>query len=251
MSEASPRLLQREKFIRVAGFFLMASPFFNLFFSIHNALGPNVKLTQPILEKILRELPIFIWLAAPVAIVTGFMMLKGRRSSWISVLGLLGVFIVFNFMNIRQDFKTGWFQPTLNLITNLSLFILVYAQEFHQTAQRKGLELLRAMREAKSNGPAVHFDNVGPWAQLIAITTTHVSMRAVIPPPPDLQSRLLELALNSNLVLKARYVQHQSKDGKDEYFFEFVEMDAGTRYRLEDWLVVKKYARFTAPSQAA
>ncbi len=251
MSESSPRLLQREKYIRIAGLFLMVSPFFNLIFSIYNSLGPNVKLTQPILEKLIRELPIFIWLAAPVAIVTGFMMLKGRRSSWISVMALLGVFIVFNFMNIRQDFKTGWFQPTLNLITNLSLFILVYAQEFHQTAQRKGLELLRAMREAKSSGPTIHFDDVGPWAQLIAITTTHVSMRAVLPPPPELESRPLELALNSNLVLKARYVQHQSKDGKDEYFFEFVEMSSETRYRLEDWLVLKKYARFTSAPHAA
>lgn len=251
MSDSSPRLLQREKYIRIAGLFLMISPFFNLFFSIYNSLGPNVKLTQPILEKIVRELPVFIWLAAPVAIITGFMMLKGRRNSWISVLALLGLFIVFNFMNIRQDFKTGWFQPTLNLITNLSLFVLVYTQEFHQTAQRKGLALLRAMRESKSSGPSVHFDDIGPWAQLIAITTTHVSMRALMPPPPDLQTRALELALNTNLVLKARYVQHQSKDGKDEYFFEFVEMDAATRYQLEDWLVLKKYARFTAPPQAA
>ena len=251
MSESSPRLLQREKYIRMAGLLLMVSPFFNFFFSVHNALGPNVKLTQPILEKIIRDLPIFIWLAAPVAIVTGFMMLKGRRSSWISVMALLGVFIIFNFMNIRQDFKTGWFQPTLNLITNLSLFILVYAQEFHQTAQRKGLELLRAMRETKSSGPAIHFDNVGPWAQLIAITTTHVSMRALKNPPPEIEIRPLELALNSNLVLKARYVQHQAKDGRDEYFFEFVEMSSETLYQLEDWLVLKKYARFTPTSKAA
>lgn len=242
-------LLQREKFIRIAGVFLTLSPFFNLYFSISSALGSK-KLTSNLFDQIIKNISVFFWLTAVVAIVTGLMMLKGRRSSWLSVMGLLGVFIVFNIVNIKTDLATGWLLPTVNLLTNLSLFALVYSQEFHQVAQRKGLELIRKMRESKPNGPTINFEGVGPWAKLIAITTTHMSIRAFATPPEDIQTRILEVALATDLVLRARFIQLQDNNGKPEYFFELIEMDAKTRYRLEDWLVLKKYARFSTPQAA-
>ena len=249
---AAQRLLQREKYIRIAGFFLMASPFFNLAISMMAALGPNRQLTYPIFLQILKSIPWLVWGLWLPSLVTGFMMVKGRRASWISVLALLGVFIVFNVINFKTDMKLGWMQPTIYLLTNLSLFVLVYMQEFHQAAQKKGLELIQKMRETKANGPTVHFDGVGPWAKMIAITTTHISMRAFAAPPHDIKTRILEIALAPDLILRARYSQHKANSsGEEEYFFDLVEMDTRTRHRFEDWLVLKKYARFKAPSQAA
>lgn len=249
---AKQRLLQREKFIRVAGLLLMLSPFFNLIITIHTALGPNRKLTQLNFFQVLESIPMLVWALWTFALVTGLMMIKVRRASWLAVLGLLGVFIVFNIVNFKKDLAIGWLQPTIYLLTNITLFALVYAQEFHQKAQRKGLELIRKMREVKTNGPTVHFDGVGPWAKMIAITTTHISMRAFAEPPSDIKTRILEIVLAEDLVLRARYSQHHTNPtGQDEYFFDLVEMDTRTRHRFEDWLVLKKYARFKAPQAAA
>lgn len=243
---AAQRLLQREKYIRIAGLFLMVSPFFNLGFSIYAALNHyNRSLTYPVFAQIIKNIPLHVWgLWVPV-FVTGLMMFRGRRASWKVVLALLGAFICFNIINFKNDMVLGWFQPTLYLLTNISLFILVYAQEFHQATQKKGLELIRKMRETKANGPTIHFDGMGPWAKMIAITTTHISMKAFSPPPPDIQTRILEVVLSSDLVLRARYSQHfQNNSGQSEYFFDLVEMDARTRHRFEDWLVLKNYAKF-------
>lgn len=249
---ANQRLLQREKYIRVAGGFLMVSPFFNLAVSIYAALKHyNRALTYPVFVQILKGIPIHVWALWIPVFITGLMMLKGRRASWKVVLGLLGLFIVFNIINFKNDMVLGWFQPTLYLLTNISLFALVYSQEFHQAAQKKGLELIRKMRETKSSGPTVHFDGVGPWAQLIAITTTHISMKAFNNPPEDIQNRILEIALSSDLILRARYSQHlKNNSGQDEYFFDLVEMDTRTRHKFEDWLVLKNYAKFKS-NQAA
>lgn len=251
MAPQRQSLLQREKYIRISGIFLLLSPFFNLSFSIYYALSPNQKLTRAVFQQVLNQISVFFWIASAVAVVTGFLMIKGRRDSWRAVIGLLGAFIVVNIINFKKDWAAGWFQPTANLLTNLTLMILVYSQEFHQEAQRKGLALIRLMRENKTSGQTISFEGVGPWAKLIAITTTHVSMRAFKAPPEDIQVRILELVLSRDLVIRARYVQHQPKDGKDEYFFEMIEMDADTRYRLEDWLVLKNYAKFRAPAEAA
>ena len=249
---ASQRLLQREKYIRIAGLFLMVSPFFNLTVSIYAALKHyNRALNTDVLAQILKNIPIHVWALWLPVFITGFMMFKGRRASWKVVLGLLGVFIGFNIVNFKNDMALGWFQPTLYLLTNISLFALVYSQEFHQEAQKKGLELIRKMRETKANGPTVHFDGVGPWAKMIAITTTHISMKAFNTPPSDIQTRILEIALSPDLVLRARYSQHiKNSSGQDEYFFDLVEMDTRTRHRFEDWLVLKKYAKFKS-AQAA
>jgi len=251
MATQKQSLLQREKYIRIAGIFLLVSPFFNFFFSIYNALGPNQKLTGPIFNHVVSQISIFFWIASVVAFATGVLMIKGQRDSWRAVLALLGAFIIVNIVNFKKDWAGGWFQPSINLLTNLSLMVLVYSQEFHQEAQRKGLALIRLMRESKTSGPTINFEGVGPWAKLIAITTTHISMRAFKTPPEDIQSRILELVLTNDLIIRARYVQHQPKDGKDEYFFELIELDAQMRYRLEDWLVLKNYARFRAPAEEA
>lgn len=250
---AKQRLLQREKYIRISGFFLMVSPFFNLIVSIMTALrSSNLSLTQPILIQILKSVPLLVWALWIPIFITGLMMVKGRRTSWSSVLVLLGIFIICNIINFKNDMKFGWIQPTIYLLTNITLFILVYSQEFHQEAQKKGLALITKMREMKANGATVHFDGVGPWAKVIAITTTHISMRAFATPPTDIQIRILEIALADDLVLRARYTKHQpNSSGQEEYFFELIEMDTKTRYRLEDWLVLKNYAKFSGPVKKA
>lgn len=249
---ATQRLLQREKYIRIAGVFLMVSPFGNLLVSIYAALNHyNRKLDLPVLGQILKSIPFFVWALWIPIFITGLMMFKGRRASWKTVLVLLGVFIGFNILNFKKDMALGWIQPTIYLLTNISLFALVYSQEFHQAAQKKGLELIRKMREVKATGPTVHFEGVGPWAQMIAITTTHISMRAFNTPPEDIQSRILEIALSKDLVLRARYSQHQKNNsGQDEYFFDLVEMDSRTRHHFEDWLVTKNYAKFKSQQAA-
>lgn len=248
---ASQRLLQREKYIKVSGLFLMVSPFFNFFVSVFAALGPNRKLTQPIFIEIVKQIPLLVWALWIPVLITGFMMFRGRRTSWVSVLGLLGVFIICNIINFKHDMKYGVWQPTIYLLTNVSLFILVYSQEFHQKAQQKGLALISKMREVKANGATVSFDGFGPWAKIIAVTTTHISMRAFASAPTDIQTRILEIVLSKTLVIRARYSKHTSTfSGQEDYFFELIEMDSKTRYALEDWLVMKNYAKFKSAASA-
>lgn len=131
------KLAKRERLIQVAGCLLMLSPFANFFLSVYFLDTVNNKWTMEGLGIIVRNGSTSHWILWCLSFLVGIFMLKGRRSSWIPVLAVLGIFIVFNFFNLKKDLARSPWRPWVLLLTNASIFALVYSQEFHQSTQPK------------------------------------------------------------------------------------------------------------------
>lgn len=129
------QLKRRERLIQLAGILLMLSPICNFLLSVYFLDSMNEKWSLEGLTIILKNSSsshLILWFSS---FCVGAFMLKGRRSSWMPVLAVLGVFIVFNFWNLKKDLQRSTVRPFILLLTNVSIFALVYSQEFHQSSQ--------------------------------------------------------------------------------------------------------------------
>ncbi len=243
-------LLKRERIVRMAAVLFMLSPFANIamtFVSETSAL--HARWTPRTFGAVMASQPFILCFLWAASLCTGLMMYKGRRASWISVLAILFFFIGYNLMTFSSDIKDGWFQPTLALAINIGLFALIYSLEFHQMAQAAALAKLRSIRFVKADGPVVEFSAVGKWAQVIAITPQHISMRATGPAPPGIQTRAVVITFTDKVVVKARFVQAVENAGKHDYYFEYTDLGGLKPAEFEEW--VKRRNTGSLPQPAA
>lgn len=150
------KLIRQEKVIRLSGVIMMISPFVNFALSIAPVQNVGDKTSLPVLLHLAKSINSIHWFLWGASFVVGLMMLKGRRSSWISVLAILGIFIVFDCLNLKKNLARGWEQPLISIAFNLAIFVLVYAQEFRQSSQP------RPKAEAKPAPPAKPIEKPKP-----------------------------------------------------------------------------------------
>lgn len=135
MERSPEQLKKRERLIQLAGILLMLSPFANFFLSVYFLDTINNKWTPEGLAIIIKNGSPTHWMLWISSFIVGAAMIKGRRASWMPVLAVLGVFIIFNFWNLKKDMQRSTVRPIVLLLTNMSIFALVYSQEFHQSSQ--------------------------------------------------------------------------------------------------------------------
>ncbi len=129
------KLLHQEKFIRFSGVMMIVSPFANFILSIAPVQNVGDKTTLPVIWRLATSISWSHWALWGASLLVGLMMLKGRRSSWISVLAILGIFIVFDFWHLKRDMARGMAVPLISIGANIFVFLLVYVQEFRQSSQ--------------------------------------------------------------------------------------------------------------------
>ena len=191
----SPRLLQRERIIQVAGFFLMVSPFFNFFVPYFFLEGLPNKWAFATLWQVARAGSLVMWLLSAANIVIGFMMLKGRRASWLSVLIVLGFFIVYGMATLKRDMKSGWVQPVTLVLINMGLFALIYSQEFYQIRQMEALaEKMARLRAQTAQAPSASAPSPPEEASGL-FSFSSVSNEPLIPPKATAQSQVFKAPL--------------------------------------------------------
>lgn len=273
----SPRLLQRERIIQIAGLLLMVSPFFNFFVPVALLEGVPNKWSVSMLWQIARAGSMIMWGLSVANIVIGFMMLKGRRASWVSVLVVLGFFIVYGVATLKRDMKSGWVQPVTLVLINIGLFGLIYSQEFFQIRQME--EQARKMAAARkpvvpaapmparapapmpapapahvqvqvANGgkaPLVELEGFGTWARLLEVSSSKIIMRAIKPLPTTLEGRTIEMSLGSQLKLRVRLATSNQK----VYEFVCVDPNEFALKQLNHWMEERlKMADYLHDSQA-
>lgn len=229
----SASFLRREKYIRYAGILLTLSPLGNFFWS--SALSGIYHWWDPrVLLVILRGIPPILWFLWGSAFFVGLTMLKGKRTSWILTLCVLGLNVVFGIATFKKDIAQGWLQPTLSLAVNIGLFVMIYTQEFHQRLERK-------LWQARMNRPfamtvhpivSIHFEGLGPWARITEIKNTGFRVTSVSESAPKaIEYRTVEIALAQDLVLRARF---SARIGSD-YVFRFVQMNPALLAKLQRW----------------
>jgi hypothetical protein len=129
------KLHHHERFIQLSGLALLLSPFTNFFLSVLNTQSVYSKWTPAALGQIAASISWFHWALWSLSFTIGLMMLKGRRSSWIGVLALLGIFIVVNLFQLPRELEKGRkFLPFLSLFLNCGVFVMLYWVEFKQVA---------------------------------------------------------------------------------------------------------------------
>jgi hypothetical protein len=167
------RLLHREQTIRAAGVLFMLAPFANLFMMVWVAQVPN-KWTFPILWEFVKAGTVIQWVMQLATLIVGFMMLKGRRASWMPVLAILFVFIGHGVLTFKQQqARVGITIPIVSMLINISLFVLVYWQEYWQISQG-GLQ--KALNNVKANAPKLpevpkfetKFDLIGSFKKKVS-----------------------------------------------------------------------------------
>lgn len=225
---ASEKLLQRASTIRAAGILMLVAPIFNFFGSVLVLDVPN-RWTLPFLWKMFLAGNLIQWVMPLASLFVGFMMLKGRRESWTSVLIVLLLFIAYGVVNFREQARAGWIYPTMILITNVTLFALVYYQEYWQATQPRSkapkapppvkAEVQAPPPPATRPAPAafvqydfgpwvgmtVDFEGVGPWARVVSASPQEIHLQKLKDPPEGLWTKTVEIEASDSTILKFRF----------------------------------------------
>lgn len=145
---ARRKWLDDERYIRIAGALLLASPFFNFFLSV--ATNPHIpnKWSATQLWTIFMAATTLQWILRISKIVVGYLMFRGKSSAWVPVLAILGVTIFLNLYTFKRDIQVSVAQAVMGLAINIVLFSIVFRAEFrlNQEVERK----LKAVRAAKA-----------------------------------------------------------------------------------------------------
>lgn len=126
------KFLHRERYIRIGGILLLASPFFNFTLTVAMSNGVLGRYGWRGVWMVAQNISAINWALYASSVVIGLIMMKGRRSSWVFVLVVLGIYIMRNSLTFSKDTRNGYLQPVLAMIINIGIFALVYIQEFHQ-----------------------------------------------------------------------------------------------------------------------
>ncbi len=140
----SEKFLHREKYIKIGGGLMLASPFFNFALTVFMSKNVLQRYGMHGLSMVAQNISIVNWALYASSVVIGLMMLKGRRASWAFVLVVLGIYIMRNSITFSHDTRNGYLQPVLAMIINITIFVLVYIQEFHQQVYGFPEEKLRS-----------------------------------------------------------------------------------------------------------
>jgi fumarate reductase subunit C len=225
----SKDLLKQQRVIQIFGVLMLASPFANLYISIYT--NPTInKWTWPILKMLLKEISIVHWILWSCSLLIGIMMLKGKRESWISVLGLLSLFIFYNIITLKTEIaKSGWL-PVFLLLCNVVVFIVVYLAEFRRPSVKTSADARIKPETAHrlSNRPmpsaspqlfydlkkllnvTVAFEGLGPWAKVIDVKGDCVVFEPYHSPPAGIEDRPVEVLLgNLGLILSFKSKEQQ------------------------------------------
>jgi hypothetical protein len=233
-SEGPEKLLRREVIIRYTGVLLALSPIGNFLWSASFSHIPHWWYPK-IFWAILRSVNGTFWLLSGTTCLAGLLMLKGRRSSWMFTLVIIGITILVGLSTFTRDIRDGWLQPTLALAFNCGFFALIYAQGVHQRLEKKirDAQLNRPFSLEFRNGIRIDFDGHGPsWAEITGVTNRGLLVRPLVEAAPNqIESRTVEIAFAKDLVLQAKC----SEKSGNAYFFQFTNLSPSTLNRLHRW----------------
>lgn len=139
--------LDDQRYIRMAGFLLVISPFANFFVSVAAASSSPNSLTVPMLWYAFVNVSALAWIMRALKVIVGLLMIRGKSSAWIPVMAILGFTIAYNLMTFKRDYSVSPMQAILSLLTNVVFFLIVFRAEFRVTQEINNK--LKAVREQR------------------------------------------------------------------------------------------------------
>lgn len=175
--------LKNERYIRIAGFLLMVSPFLNYLASVVFNSNINDKWAFKSLLTGFMLATGFSWLGRISNFIVGFLMFRGKSSAWIPVLAVLGFAIAKNIITFKNDFHISPWQTLVYLLVNVLLFLLVFESEYRINNELN--KKLQAAKERHSENSAVS----KPTAQALLTPLAKTLAPAAVAPMAEKRSQ--------------------------------------------------------------
>lgn len=180
------RWLDDERYIRMAGFLLLMSPFANFFVSVAAASASPQSLTLPQLWMAFVNVSAITWIMRVLRVVVGLLMIRGKASAWVPVMAILGFTIAYNLMTFKRDYSVSPMQAVLSLATNVFFFLLVFRAEFRITQEINNK--IKAARARKAEAQRASAVPLAPAPEVVikkteATKNTNVVVMKPKPPP--------------------------------------------------------------------
>ncbi len=143
--------LKETLLFRIAGFFLLLSPFLNFLVS-YAALPGGADHWQ--FKQIIASFMVATgmpWVLRISKFIVGLLMVRGKSSAWLPVLVILAVTIAYNFLTFSHDFQISKTQTLVSLVTNVLLFGFILRAEVR--INRELEERVKTARAARATAP--------------------------------------------------------------------------------------------------
>ncbi|MGZ3745086.1 MAG: hypothetical protein ACXVB1_16630 [Pseudobdellovibrionaceae bacterium] len=225
------KVLERKGVIQFFGLLLILSPFFNTLAKMSMLTEVPHRWTLKIFWQIILMGSLFNQILYVATLLIGMVMLRGSVKAWKFALALLGGYIALqlsDFGHVRTSPVTWLF-----FITNILVFLFIADQlvwkvkaSLPQTA-KVSVPVAKVPRKIM-----IHFEGLGPWAQLLSISHQGLQVRSLKAPPLDIKNRKLEVSLKNGLTLRTRFTHMSERD----YFFEYTSLSSEEITALNQWI---------------
>lgn len=230
------KVLERKGVIRLFGFLLLLSPFFNTFAKMSLLTEVPDRWSLKIFWKILMIGSTFNQILYVATIVIGILMLRGSVQAWKFALILLGGYIILqisDFGHVRASKVTLLF-----FLTNIFVFLFIADQLVWKVKVKTRTNTNAPLPPAPPSLSIrkkiiIHFTGLGPWAQLLSISHKGLLVRSLTAPHQDIQTRELVISLKNGLNLRIRLAHSSNQD----YFFSYISLSSEEVAALNQWIL--------------
>lgn len=239
------QFLEKKAVIRSFGIALMLAPFIN---------GTLVYLTQKKANPFLFERITFFqllmtgspisYLLALGSITLGIIMFQGSPKAWKYVMGLLGIHIIIQLMNLGQNLRQSWLWG-LFFVVNASIFVfiadqLVFKLKLPEAKPQqpdpplKTENIIPLPQKTIKKMPQVQigFKDYGVWAELVEVTATTIRVRRIKTPPSNIRERQIQFSFKKGVKLNAQFSNQKGSD----FYFNFIQVQPDQQNQLEQWI---------------
>ncbi len=223
------KFLERKDVIRWFGIALILAPFFNKVISVSMLTNVTNPFNFNLIAAAFASESLFDHTLSFASLIIGLLMLQGSSKAWRYVLILLGGYLAQQTMHLGHDIKGHWFVGAIYLL-NLAVFIFIA----DQLVWKINLPTRAASWKNSSSNKKIfiHFDGIGPWAQLVAISSEGLQVRSLRAPPPGIESKEIEIYLSNGLKLQIRLL----RQSEDNFFFSYINIASAEIQLLNQWL---------------
>ncbi len=230
------KVLEKKNVIRLFGIGLFLAPIINTLAKMSMLTELKNRWTMELFWKIISLGSTFNQILYVATLIIGFIMLRGNANAWKATLILLAGYIALQISDFSHV-KTNWI-TWLFFITNILVFLFIADQLVWKvkaqvtTPARVPTSTLRPEPAPLRKKILIHFENQGPWAQLLGISNKGIHVRCLADPPLDIKNRDVEILLKNGLSLKTRFARNTNQD----YFFDYTELNVEKAQSLNQWI---------------
>lgn len=239
------QFLEKKAVIRSFGIALILAPFINgiLVYLTQKKANPFIFERITFFQLLMTGSPIS-YLLALGSVTLGIIMFQGSPKAWKYVMGLLGIHIVIQLMNLGQNLRQSWLWG-LFFVVNASIFVFIADQlvfklklpesQPHQPDLLPKTENVIPLTQKpikKMPQVQIGFKDYGVWAELVEVTASQIRVRRIKTPPSNIRDRQIQFSFKKGVKLQAKYSAQKGSD----FYFDFIEVGPDQQIQLEQWI---------------